>query len=111
MSASKEALDMTNDTNNVEGSLHALRVITDVHMKNEEYDLAFKAVGKTLAIEKELGDRQGEVCSMAMMAQTQTLQVMQKETAGTGTEKQFKDGMEKASKMAKDALAAAKKFG
>merc|ERR1712190_292342 len=100
---------MANDTNNVEGSLHALRVITDVHMKNEEYDLAFKAVGKTLAIEKELGDRQGEVCSMAMMAQTQTLQVMQKETAG-GTEKQFKDGMEKAMKMAKDAHNAAKKF-
>jgi len=36
--------------------------------------------------------------------------VMQKETAG-GTEKQFKDGMDKAMKMAKDAHAAAKKFG
>merc|ERR1712217_966266 len=74
-----------------------------------EFDAALRVLGSLWTLVKEMGDKEEEVTVMVLTCRALIMQIMQKEEEGKSNEKMFKAAADKSTKMAKDALALAKK--
>merc|ERR1712050_291313 len=92
-----------------DGEAAALRMLTEVYVCEKEFDAALRVLGSLLTLVKEMGDKEEEVSVMVLTCRAMIMQIMQKEEEGKSNEKMFKAAADKSTKLAKDALAAAKK--
>jgi len=107
----REAQDKYSEVGSPLGEAQALRVLIQLRMRTGDYEVALRELARGLQLEKECGDREGEVTAMSLMAQAQVYLLVEKKAEGKVNEKAMKDGMDKALRMAKDALSSARRTG
>lgn len=107
----EEAQGISNELGDLMGEAAAFRVIGNVNMKREEYDAAMKAGQRALTLYRDLGEvREEELGVLIFNSNATLMDLMKKENSGKGSEKFYKSASDKALKLAKEALALAKKI-
>mmetsp|Transcript_51107 Transcript_51107/g.163593 ORF Transcript_51107/g.163593 Transcript_51107/m.163593 type:complete len:841 (-) Transcript_51107:371-2893(-) len=108
--SAREAQDKATEVQDQQGEAAALRTLVEVHVMEREFDSALRVLGSLLTLVKEMGDREEEVTTMVLTSRALIMQIMQKEEEGKSNEKMYKATADKATKLAKDALATARKL-
>jgi len=107
--SAREAQDKSTEVADQDGEAQSLRMLIEVYISEKEFDAALRVLGSLLTLVKEMGDKEEEVAVMVLTARALIMQIMQKEEEGKSNEKMFKAAADKATKLAKDALALGKK--
>merc|ERR1712241_469390 len=107
--SAREAQDKSTEVADQDGEAQSLRMLIEVYVSEKEFDAALRGLGSLSTLAKEMGDKEEEVAVMVLTARALIMQIMQKEEEGKSNEKMFKAAADKATKLAKDALALGKK--
>merc|ERR1712242_34442 len=107
--SAREAQDKSTEVADQDGEAQSLRMLIEVYICEKEFDAALRVLGSLLTLVKEMGEKEEEVAVMVLTARATIMQIMQKEEEGKSNEKMFKAAADKATKLAKDALALGKK--
>merc|ERR1719254_192947 len=111
LKCAQEAQGIAAEAADAKGEAKALQAQTDIHVAQDELDGAIRTAEKAVINFRDLDERADEVQMMVNLIQIRIMLLVRKDKEGKATAKSILDGSQKVLKLAKEAMATAKKEG
>jgi tetratricopeptide (TPR) repeat protein len=111
MKFAQDAQALSDEAGDAKGTASALRLQADIHIIQEDLDSAMRCAEKAMSGFREAEDRVEEVNMVVTLITVRIMILVKKDKEGKTSAKTIKDGVDKVSKLAKDALSTARKEG